>query len=69
MQRLAPFIFIGIMIVLFAVGIIILSYLLILGALVGIVLFVVVWIKDKLIRNDHLPQVKKKQEGRTIDHR
>ncbi len=68
MQRLVPFIFIGIMIVLFAVGIIILSYLLIFGALVGVILYIVVWIKDKLTRKNHYPEVKKPRQNRTIDH-
>ncbi|HEX2548952.1 MAG TPA: hypothetical protein VHM20_03925 [Gammaproteobacteria bacterium] len=68
MHRLAPFIFIGIMIVLFAVGIIILSYLLIFGALVGVVLFLIAWIKDKLTQKTHYPEVKKPRKGQTIDH-
>lgn len=68
MQRLIPFIFVGIMIVLFAVGIIILSYLLMLGAIIGLVLFAIAWIKEKLTRKNNYPEIKKNRTGRTIDH-
>lgn len=67
--RLMPFIFIGIMLVLFVVGLVIISYLLIFGAIVGLCLFVIAWIREKLIKKNHYPtKVKKDSSGRTIDH-
>jgi hypothetical protein len=66
--RLVPFIFVGIMVVLFVVGLVIISYLLIFGALVGLCLFVIAWVREKLIRKNNYPEVKKNRNGRTIDH-
>ena len=68
MQRIIPFIFLGIFIVLFVVGLIILSYILIYGALVGLVLFMLSWLKEKFFpkKASNLPT--KKRKGRTIDH-
>lgn len=67
--RLVPFIFIGIMLVLFVVGLIVISYLLIFGAIVGLCLFVIAWIREKLIKKNNYPaEVKKKRTGQTIDH-
>lgn len=64
--RLVPFIFIGIMLVVLAIGIILFSYLLILGAIVGLILFLVSVVKEKLFPKPSHPA---KRSGRTIDHR
>ncbi len=58
---LIPFLGLGIFIVLLFAGIIIFSYLLIFGAIAGLVLFVVFWIYTKLTS-------KTKPSGRIIDH-
>lgn len=68
-KQILPFIFLGIMVVLAVVGFILFSYLLIFGALVGIVLFVVSWVGGLFSRKktNHL-QTKQHKTGRTIDH-
>ncbi len=64
LARIMPFFFLGIFVVLFIVGIVIFSYLLLAGAVVGGILFLVVWLRDKFY------PVKKqlKHQGRTFDH-
>lgn len=57
-----PFIGMGIFAVLLAVGIVVFSYLLILGAAVGIILFCVFWIYQKLTAS------RRPRPPRTIDH-
>lgn len=47
LQQLVPFVFIGIAIVAFAFGIMLLAYLFLFGALLGMVLFAISWIKNK----------------------
>lgn len=69
LNRIIPFIFMGIMIVLFIVGLVLLSYLLIAGALVGLVLFIANWIRNWLSTPKHPePSNKITRQGRTIDH-
>lgn len=58
-----PFIYLGILIVLFVVGLVLLSYLLIFGAIVGLCLFAFTWLREKLFNNKE-----NKKSGRTIDH-
>ncbi|EKD72481.1 MAG: hypothetical protein ACD_45C00664G0001, partial [uncultured bacterium] len=48
LKRLLPFIFLGITLVVFVVGIVLLSYLLIVGAIVGFILFLIAWVKEKI---------------------
>ncbi|OGT60617.1 MAG: hypothetical protein A3F14_01365 [Gammaproteobacteria bacterium RIFCSPHIGHO2_12_FULL_43_28] len=65
LNRLAPFFFIGIALVAFAFGIILLSYLFLIGALVGLLLFIVT-----SLRNRFFPPkkpAKPKRQGRIID--
>lgn len=47
LQQLVPFILIGIAIVAFAFGIMLLAYLFLFGALLGMVLFTISWLKNK----------------------
>lgn len=68
MSRIIPFIFLGIMIVIFVVGIVLLSYLLVVGAVVGLVLFAIVWVKEKLFNKKNKSIVKRKPGNQTIDH-
>lgn len=68
-SRIVPFIFLGVMIVLFVAGLVLLSYLLIFGAIVGLILFTIAWLKDKLSNNKKpQPPVTTRRTGRTIDH-
>ncbi len=68
-QRIIPFIFLGIMLVILALGIILLSYVLILGAIVGFVLYIVARIKEKFFPSKQLTKTDfSKKPGRTFDH-
>jgi len=67
--RIVPFIFFGVMLVVFVAGLVIVSYLLIFGAIVGLFLFCIAWIKDLITkRKNSFPEVKKQNKGKTIDH-
>ncbi len=67
--KILPFFFIGLMLVILVAGFILLSYLLIAGAVVGLVLFLVAWIKEKLWPERHLTKTNiSKKTGRTIEH-
>lgn len=66
LSQLIPFIFIGIAIVAFAFGIILLAYLFLIGALVGLILFSISWIKEKFFPRKVSTQPKK-HSGRVID--
>lgn len=63
-----PFIGMGIFIVILAVGIVVFSYLLILGAAIGLILFGIFWIYQKLTARRRLPPPRNPHSGRTIDH-
>jgi hypothetical protein len=69
LHKLMPFIVLGITIFIFIVGLIILSYILIFGALIGLFLFVAQWLREKLAsqKSSKTPE-KVEQKGRTIDH-
>ena len=67
LNRLIPFIFLGIMLVLLVAGIILFSYLLIFGALVGVVLFIVAWLKQAFFPSKQITKTKK--TPRTFDHK
>lgn len=64
--RLIPFVLLGMALVAFAFGIVLFAYLLLFGAIVGLVLFVIAWIRDKLMKSKR-KQVTKTSH-RTIDH-
>lgn len=64
---LMPFVMLGIAIVAFAFGLMLMVYLFIFGAILGSVLFLIAWIKQKFFPSKHI--VKKEQKvGRTFDH-
>lgn len=65
-KRLMPFVAFGIMLVLLAVGIILLSYLLVLGALIGLALFGFALLREKLFPSKSIST--KIKRGQTIDH-
>lgn len=68
LTQLLPFLFIGIAIVAFAFGIMLLAYLFFFGALIGLILFIISWIREKFFssKTTNAP-VKKKSSGRVID--
>jgi hypothetical protein len=65
-RQLLPFIFIGIALVAFAFGILLLAYLFLFGALVGIILFIISWIREKFFPTKNIITQHKKK-GRIID--
>lgn len=65
-SKLLPFIFLGIAIVAIAFGMLLLFYLFAIGALVGLILFIATWIRDKFFPPKKLPKPTRKS-GRTID--
>lgn len=65
--RLTPFVMAGIALVAFAFGLMLLAYLLIFGALVGLALFTIVWIRETFFPPKDLVK-KEDKRGRTIDH-
>jgi hypothetical protein len=67
LQQLAPFIFIGIALVAFALGIMLLAYLFLFGALLGLGLFILNWIKNKFLAPKKPTRTVRRQEGRVID--
>lgn len=69
LSKIAPFIFLGIAIVALVGGIILFSYLLFFGAIVGLALFVLAWARDKLFPNKKMTTFKEnKPSGRVFDH-
>jgi hypothetical protein len=70
LSRLLPFLLLGMFIVMLVVGLILLWYLLIFGAIVGLFLFALAWIREKFFTPKDLVPYKKnrKESNRTIDH-
>ncbi len=68
LSRLVPFIFLGIVIVALVAGVVLLSYLLILGSVVGLVLFLTAWIWERLSPTKK-KLTKKEKSGHTIEHK
>jgi hypothetical protein len=68
-EKIIPFLFLGIMLVVLAFGILLFSYVLILGALVGFVLYIIAIVRDKFFSSKHVVKTDKpKNSGRIIDH-
>ncbi len=63
-----PFIFLGIILVIFVAGIILFSYLLILGAIIGLVLFLINWLREKFFVKQRSVSTTTRPAGRIIDH-
>lgn len=66
--KIVPFLFLGVMLVILVAGVILLSYLLIWGAVVGLVLFLIAWIREKLFPSKQLVESQKPKAGRIIEH-
>lgn len=67
-NQLVPFILVGIAVVAFAFGIMLLAYLFLIGACVGLLLFTIAWIRQKFFPKKTMVVTKhKKRSGRIID--
>lgn len=64
-NQFMPFILAGIAVVAFAFGIILLAYLFLFGAIIGLILFVVSWVRKNFFRKKASRSPKKR--GRIID--
>lgn len=67
LARLIPFLLFGIAIVAFVFGIMLLAYLFFFGAIVGLILFLATWIKEKLFPTKTLTRPHNIRRGRTFD--
>lgn len=69
LAKIWPFIAFGIIIFILAIGFVILSYVLIFGAFIGLLLFAIQWLREKLSPKKP-PKTPKnvEQKGRVIDH-
>jgi len=70
LDRIVPFIFLGMALVALVAGFVLFSYLLIFGALVGFVLFVILRIKEKFFpdKNKTTQYHEPTRTGRIIEH-
>lgn len=66
LNQLIPFILVGVAIVAFVFGIMLLGYLLLFGAIVGFALFAFNWLREKLFPTKTMTKPEKKS-GRIID--
>ena len=66
LSQLIPFILFGIAIVAFAFGMMLLVYLFLFGAMIGLVLFTITWIRNKFFPPKTLIK-RPKKTGRTFD--
>ena len=67
LARILPFIALGVVCVLGIIGFIILSYVALIGAALGLVLFIANYIYRKFKRSNVMPS--QPRQGRTYDHR
>lgn len=67
-SRIIPFIICGIIIVALIAGLVLLSYLLVLGAFVGLILFMLAWFKNKIFPPTTIVVTKPPKDGKTFDH-
>lgn len=68
MQKIAPFIAAGIFIVALTFGLVLLAYLFVFGAILGSVLFVINWAKEKFFKKNKQQETPPSQpSGRVID--
>jgi hypothetical protein len=65
-NQLFPFIFVGIAIVAFAFGIMLLAYIFFFGAIIGFILFIITLIRDHFFRNKTVSK-RQNKSGRIID--
>jgi O-antigen/teichoic acid export membrane protein len=68
LARITPFLFLGIAIVAFLFSLVIMAYIFLFGAIVGIGLFVITWIRDKFFPTKKVTVTRPRRSGQTIDH-
>jgi predicted lipid-binding transport protein (Tim44 family) len=68
LKKLIPFLFLGFMIVVLVGGLILLSYLLMFGLILGVILFCVSWLKTRLFASKEMTIKEPPKTGRTFDH-
>jgi hypothetical protein len=66
-SRLIPFILLGVALVAFFLGMLVMAYVFVFGALLGMALFAVAWVRQKFFSGKSKRLVRSRQ-GRTIDH-
>lgn len=67
--KLVPFLLLGVAIVAFAFGLMLLTYLLFFGAIVGLFLFAINLIKQKFFTSREIARKEDKKTHRVIDHK
>lgn len=70
LERIMPYIGLGLFVVLLVFAIIFLSYLFIFGAIVGLILFAIAWVRTKLSNNNasSISNQTHQHQGRIYDH-
>lgn len=68
LAKIVPFLAIGLFILLFIVGIVALSYLFIVGAIVGLIFFAIAFIRSKFGRKTQKNHDNHLNKGRIIEH-
>ncbi len=66
LNRLLPFLLIGMVVVMLTFGMLLFAYLFLFGAIVGGILFIIAWLKQKLFPSKKITPFNKKS-GRIID--
>lgn len=66
LRQIIPFIVIGIVIVTIIFGMMLLAYIFLFGAILGLILFIIRWIRDKFF-SSHKITKRGKKPGRVID--
>jgi len=66
-NRIAPFLILGVAIVAISFGLILLAYLFVFGAIIGLVLYSAAWIRNKFFTPKKPVKPEKPQTGRIID--
>ncbi|GEM_PF-1203862 len=66
-KQFIPFIFAGVAIVAFAFGIMLLAYLFLFGAIIGLVLFIMTRIREKFFPSKAITKKTDQSTGRTFD--
>ena len=67
--RLMPFLMMGVALVAFAFGLLLLTYLFVFGALIGLGLFLISWVKQRFFPSKQIMKPPVERRGETIDHR
>jgi hypothetical protein len=66
LRQLLPFLFFGIAIATFTFGLVLLAYLFLIGATVGVILFIINWLRYKFFASKTMTK-SSRREGRIID--